>query len=218
MAILLGVQAIGERTLSAERVQQLSRSRARVVDAQEDELRRIERDLHHGAQARLVSLAMSLGLAESRLDEDPARARELMGEAQDQTRSALKELRAPARGIAPPVPQDRGLTAAIEALTATAAIPVEVRGDGDRAPAPATSWPPRRSPTRPSTPARRPSETHVLGLVAEGRSNQGIAEALVVTPGAVEKHISRIFDKLGLPPSDADHRRVLAVLAFLRHH
>jgi DNA-binding NarL/FixJ family response regulator len=61
-----------------------------------------------------------------------------------------------------------------------------------------------------------PRELEVLGLVAEGRSNAGIAEALVVTPGAVEKHISRIFDKLGLPPSDADHRRVLAVLAYLR--
>ena len=56
----------------------------------------------------------------------------------------------------------------------------------------------------------------MLGLVAEGRSNVGIAEQLVVTPGAVEKHISRIFDKLGLPPSEADHRRVLAVLAYLR--
>ncbi len=61
-----------------------------------------------------------------------------------------------------------------------------------------------------------PRELDVLGLIAEGRSNVGIAEALVVTPGAVEKHISRIFDKLGLPPSEADHRRVLAVLAYLR--
>jgi DNA-binding NarL/FixJ family response regulator len=61
-----------------------------------------------------------------------------------------------------------------------------------------------------------PRELDVLGLVAEGRSNTGIAEALVVTPGAVEKHISRIFDKLGLQTSDADHRRVLAVLAWLR--
>jgi len=61
-----------------------------------------------------------------------------------------------------------------------------------------------------------PRELEVLGLVAEGRSNVGIAEALVVTPGAVEKHISRIFDKLGLVAGEADHRRVLAVLAYLR--
>lgn len=62
-----------------------------------------------------------------------------------------------------------------------------------------------------------PRETDVLRLVAEGRSNGGIAEQLVVTPGAVEKHISRIFDKLGLAADGADHRRVLAVLAYLRH-
>jgi DNA-binding NarL/FixJ family response regulator len=61
-----------------------------------------------------------------------------------------------------------------------------------------------------------PREREVLGLMAEGRSNAGIAREMVVTDGAVEKHISSIFGKLGLPPSDDDHRRVLAVLAYLR--
>lgn len=61
-----------------------------------------------------------------------------------------------------------------------------------------------------------PREREVLSLMAEGRSNTAIADALVVTPGAVEKHISNILGKLGLPPSDEHHRRVLAVLAFLR--
>jgi DNA-binding NarL/FixJ family response regulator len=61
-----------------------------------------------------------------------------------------------------------------------------------------------------------PRERDVLGLMAEGRTNHAIAEHLVVTEGAVEKHVSNIFGKLGLPPSDADHRRVLAVLAFVR--
>ena len=61
-----------------------------------------------------------------------------------------------------------------------------------------------------------PREREVLALMAEGRSNHAIAERLVVTEGAVEKHVSNIFGKLGLPPSEADHRRVLAVLAFLR--
>ena len=61
-----------------------------------------------------------------------------------------------------------------------------------------------------------PRERDVLELMAEGRSNAAIAGALVVTDGAVEKHISSIFGKLGLPPSDTDHRRVLAVLAYLR--
>ena len=61
-----------------------------------------------------------------------------------------------------------------------------------------------------------PREREVLELMAEGRSNAAIAAALVVTDGAVEKHISSIFGKLGLPPSDTDHRRVLAVLTYLR--
>ena len=61
-----------------------------------------------------------------------------------------------------------------------------------------------------------PREREVLGLMAEGRSNAAIAEALVLTVGAVEKHIANIFMKLRLPPSDTDHRRVLAVLAYLQ--
>ena len=60
-----------------------------------------------------------------------------------------------------------------------------------------------------------PREREVLGLMAEGRTNHAIADRLVVTEGAVEKHVSNIFGKLGLPPSDTDHRRVLAVLAFV---
>jgi DNA-binding NarL/FixJ family response regulator len=60
-----------------------------------------------------------------------------------------------------------------------------------------------------------PRETEVLRLMAEGRSNAGIAEALVVTEGAVEKHVSSLFSKLGLPPAEQDHRRVLAVLRYL---
>jgi DNA-binding NarL/FixJ family response regulator len=61
-----------------------------------------------------------------------------------------------------------------------------------------------------------PREREVLALMAEGRSNAAIAAAMVVTDGAVEKHVSSIFGKLGLPPSEQDHRRVLAVLAWLR--
>jgi DNA-binding NarL/FixJ family response regulator len=64
--------------------------------------------------------------------------------------------------------------------------------------------------------ALTPRELEVLGLMAEGRSNQGIAEALVITGSAVEKHVGSILTKLGLPPAPEDHRRVLAVLEFLR--
>jgi DNA-binding NarL/FixJ family response regulator len=64
--------------------------------------------------------------------------------------------------------------------------------------------------------ALTPREKEVLGLMAEGKTNTAVARALVVTPGAVEKHISNIFSKLDLPASDEDHRRVLAVLAYLR--
>ncbi|HEU0040718.1 MAG TPA: response regulator transcription factor [Jiangellaceae bacterium] len=70
----------------------------------------------------------------------------------------------------------------------------------------------RRDPVAELTPRER----DVLGLMAEGRTNAAIARKLVVTDGAVEKHISSIFTKLSLPPSDDDHRRVLAVLAWLR--
>ena len=67
------------------------------------------------------------------------------------------------------------------------------------------------------TPAKlTPREREVMELMAEGKTNAGIARAMVVQPGAVEKHISSIFSKLDLPASDDDHRRVLAVLAYLR--
>jgi DNA-binding NarL/FixJ family response regulator len=62
-----------------------------------------------------------------------------------------------------------------------------------------------------------PRELEVLGLMAEGRSNAGIADALVLTVGAIEKHIANILMKLRLPPAESDHRRVLAVLAYLQN-
>ena len=71
----------------------------------------------------------------------------------------------------------------------------------------------RRDPLEPLSPRER----EVLGLMAEGRTNSSIAEALVVTEGAVEKHVTNIFLKLGLPPADQAHRRVLAVLRYLEH-
>jgi signal transduction histidine kinase len=99
------------------------------VNVQESELRRIERDLHDGAQARLVALGMSIGMAEEKLRTDPEAARLLLAEARSDARDALEELRDLARGIRPPILTDRGLGAAIEALGARSPVPVTVSVD-----------------------------------------------------------------------------------------
>jgi signal transduction histidine kinase len=96
------------------------------VDASAAELRRIERDLHDGAQARLVALAMNLGVAEDVIDADPAGAKALLTEARAGAGAALTELRGLVRGIHPPVLADRGLAAAVQALTLGSAVPVEL--------------------------------------------------------------------------------------------
>ncbi|MFL6128443.1 MAG: sensor histidine kinase [Mycobacteriales bacterium] len=119
----------------AARVGELERSRARVVDAAERERRRIERDLHDGAQQRLVALAMNLGRAKARYDQDPEAARALIDEAHADAKQALAELRDLARGLHPAVLADRGLDAALSALAARSPVPVtvEVEPDGGSA-------------------------------------------------------------------------------------
>ena len=118
---------LGSRSseLSA-RVEQLAATRAGTVDAQAAELQRIERDLHDGAQARLVALAVDLKLAERKLDSDPDGARELIGGAHTAATQALTELRDLVRGIYPRVLADRGLDPAITALAARCPVPVEL--------------------------------------------------------------------------------------------
>jgi signal transduction histidine kinase len=116
------------------RIDVLTTTRAGAVDAQEAELRRIERDLHDGAQARLVALGMNLGMAEQKLATDPDRVRQLLAEARQGAREALEELRDLARGIHPPILADRGLGAAIAALAARSALQVNVSVDGERPP------------------------------------------------------------------------------------
>ena len=121
-----------------ERVTELARTRRGALDVQAEELRRIERDLHDGAQARLVALSMQLGRAEERLADRPE-DRDLVRAAREEAGAAIAELRDLARGIAPPVLADRGLPAAVEALGTRSAIPVEVHaemGESER-PAPA---------------------------------------------------------------------------------
>jgi signal transduction histidine kinase len=113
-----------ERELS-ERVETLTETRRGALDVQAAELRRIERDLHDGAQARLVALSMQLGRAEEGLADRPEIAA-LVRQARSEATAANAELRDLARGIAPPVLTDRGLAAAVEALGTRAPIPVVV--------------------------------------------------------------------------------------------
>ena len=116
----------GQRSLQL-RVDELTRTRSGVLDVQASELRRIERDLHDGAQARLVALSMQLGRAEERLADHPESAA-LVRHAREEATAAIRELRDLARGIAPPVLADRGLVAAVESLASRSIAPVEVIG------------------------------------------------------------------------------------------
>jgi signal transduction histidine kinase len=115
------------RTKSLEvKAERLQASRARGVDAAEAERRRIERDLHDGAQQRLVAVAMSLGRAKTKLDNDPEALRALIDEAHMDAKLAVSELRDLARGIYPAVLGDRGLDAALSAQAAKSPIHVDV--------------------------------------------------------------------------------------------
>jgi signal transduction histidine kinase len=100
--------------------------RAAAVDAAESERRRIERDLHDGAQQRLVALAMDLGAARERLDSDPEAAKALVAEAHEEAKAALREIRDLVRGIHPVILEDRGLDAALSAVVARSPVPVHL--------------------------------------------------------------------------------------------
>ncbi|GLX48368.1 histidine kinase [Streptomyces hygroscopicus subsp. hygroscopicus] len=110
----------------AERVRVLTETRRDAVDTSAAELRRIERDLHDGAQARLVAMGMDLGTIEMLLDKDPARARQLLAQARRNSVDALEELRDLVRGIHPPVLAERGLGDAVRALALRLPLPAEV--------------------------------------------------------------------------------------------
>ena len=154
LALGLGVHAVADAARRGRRISVLETSRAGAVDQQETELERIERDLHDGAQARLVALGMSLGMAEQKLASDPAAAQELLAEARQGTREALEELRNLARGIHPPVLTDRGLEAAIAAIADRTPLRVDLAVDV-----------PRRPP--------RVVETAAYFVVAEALANAG---------------------------------------------
>ena len=121
----------------AARVAELEVSRERVVGAAEAERRRIERDLHDGAQQRLVALAMELGRAQAKFGDDVDAARVLVDQAHAEAKAALTELRNLVRGVHPPVLTDRGLDAALSGLAALCPVPVDVQVDVPVRPKPA---------------------------------------------------------------------------------
>ncbi|MFC4999454.1 sensor histidine kinase [Dactylosporangium cerinum] len=134
------------------RVTQLTTTRADTVDAQAAELRRIERDLHDGVQARLVSLSIMIGLTDELIDRNPAEAHKLLAEARESSGAALVELRYLVRGIHPPVLAERGLGGAVRALALSLPVPITVDID---------------LPGRPDTPV----ESAVYFAVAEALTN-----------------------------------------------
>jgi signal transduction histidine kinase len=129
-----GCAAVAESLLASdraeltERISTLEASRSGAVESADARLRRIERDLHDGAQHRLAYIAMELGRARSKLATDPAAVDELLAGAHDESKRAMRELRDLVRGIHPSVLSDRGLDAALSGLAERASVPVEIRG------------------------------------------------------------------------------------------
>ncbi|WP_405427142.1 sensor histidine kinase [Micromonospora sp. NBC_00617] len=122
-ARLLGPSTVTRLT---ERVEHLATTRADTLDAQQSEIRRIERDLHDGAQARLMAMGMTLKMMERSLERDPEAARTLLGQAQEDSRRAMQELRDLVHGIHPPILADRGLVDAVRALALECQVPTQV--------------------------------------------------------------------------------------------
>ncbi|MYS85937.1 sensor histidine kinase [Embleya scabrispora] len=120
------VLAPSGKARAAYRIERLTATRAEAADAQSAEIRRIERDLHDGAQARLVAMGMTLGAAEHLLESDPAAVRELLVQARESSSKALEELRDLVRGVHPPILADRGLGDAVRSLALICPLDVEV--------------------------------------------------------------------------------------------
>jgi signal transduction histidine kinase len=147
-----------------QRVYHLTQTRAETIDSGAAEIRRIERDLHDGAQARLVAVGMTLGAAEDLIDSSPAAARALLAEARAASAQALAELRALVRGIHPPVLADRGLADAIRALALDSGLKVEVCAE---------------LPGRPQPPVESASYFAVCELLANVSKHAGTRQAWI---------------------------------------
>ncbi|MET7756292.1 histidine kinase [Streptomyces sp. NPDC005389] len=196
-ALLTPTPAAARAAALAARVEELTATRAGAIAAHGAELRRIERDLHDGTQARLVALSMRIGLAKRVYDSDPVAARKLLDDAQTQAEEALAELRHVVRGIHPPILTDRGLTGAVRALAASSGLEVQVSvtgladhapGDGpDRLAAPDTSGgrPDRLGTAR--TPGAGPEQPGTARTPGAGPERLATAAATAPrAPAAVE--------------------------------
>jgi signal transduction histidine kinase len=136
-AVVEGLLCVSPTEALRQDVERLRWSRSAALELEASELRRIERDLHDGAQQRLVSLAIDLGLAEDRIETDPASAKHLVAAARVQARQALAELRGLVRGTAPTILVDRGLVAALGAVAGGCPVPTVLGGTlpvGERLP------------------------------------------------------------------------------------
>ena len=128
-ALVGGLLCTSESRELRRQVETLRESRSAIIDVEASELHRIERDLHDGAQRRLVMLSIDLGLASERIDTDPAAAKALILEGQEQARQALAELRDLVRGIAPSILLDRGLVAALESISGRGPVATRIHSE-----------------------------------------------------------------------------------------
>jgi signal transduction histidine kinase len=180
------VCAAAAMTLENERLQaelrarlaELQASRARLVDATEAERRRIERDLHDGTQQRLVSLAMSLGLLDTKLPLDPDAAKPIAQEARAALAVALAELRELSHGIHPAVLTERGLAAALEELADRAALPTHVEVSIDERPDPAVEAAAYFVASEALTNAVKHSHAHEVRIAASRARDRLIVEVI----------------------------------------
>ena len=137
-AVVAGLLCTSESRELRRQVESLKESRSAVLATEASELHRIERDLHDGAQQRLVMLTIDLGLASERIDTDPAAAKALILDGQAEARQALAEIRQLVRGIAPSILLDRGLVAALDSISGRGPVPITIASDlapGERFPA-----------------------------------------------------------------------------------
>jgi signal transduction histidine kinase len=164
------------------RVQQLTRTRSVAVQASAAEVRRIERDLHDGAQARLVAMGMTLDAAEQVLDDNPAAARVLLAEARETSVRALAELRDLVRGIHPPVLADRGLADAVRALALDSRLPAEVTSG---------------LPARPEPPVESAAYFAISELLANAGKHAGAGRAWIRLEYGAGKLTAEVRDNGG---------------------